>query len=81
MKCPECNHEMKCYVINSYLRLYRKKAGITQEELALKSGLSQQTISELENNKYYPNLFTAYILADVLEEDVTRIFRWEEINV
>ena len=33
------------------LKLYRRKIGLTQEELAKKSGISRTTISALENGK------------------------------
>ena len=42
---------------------YRKKAGLSQEELARLCGVSRQTINAIENNKYDPTLSLAFRLA------------------
>ena len=44
----------------------RKEKGLTQEALAVKSGLSQQYISELETGKRNPTIVTLYELAQAL---------------
>lgn len=44
----------------------RKKIGITQEQLAIKSGVTRQTIIALEQNRYNPSLELAYKITKVL---------------
>lgn len=44
----------------------RKERGWTQEELAERSGLSQQYISDLERGKRNPTIVTIYELAQAL---------------
>ena len=44
----------------------RLKRGLTQEELAEKSGFSQQYISDLERGKRNPTIVTIYELAQAL---------------
>lgn len=44
----------------------RKGRGWTQEELAERSGLSQQYISDLERGKRNPTIVTIYELAQAL---------------
>lgn len=38
------------------IKEYRKKAGLTQNDLALKSGLSKNAIYNYENNKRFPTI-------------------------
>jgi transcriptional regulator with XRE-family HTH domain len=44
----------------------RKAAGLTQEQLAVRSGLSQQYLSDLERGKLNPTVVTLYELAEAL---------------
>jgi transcriptional regulator with XRE-family HTH domain len=48
------------------LRSARTAAGLTQEELADRSGFSQQYISELENGRRNPTIVSIYELAQAL---------------
>lgn len=57
------------YCIYSYLAVYRKRLGLTQQELADKCGLSQNTISNYENGVYCPSLVHAYIITQQLGLD------------
>lgn len=52
----------------------RKKLKLSQEELALRCGVSRQTINAIENNKYDPTLELAFKLADVLHSKVDDLF-------
>lgn len=45
----------------------RKQRGWTQEELAERSGLSQQYLSDLERGKRNPTVLTIFELAQALE--------------
>jgi len=44
--------------VSDKIRAYRKTAGLTQEELAEKSGLPQSHISRLESGKHSPSRLT-----------------------
>jgi len=48
------------------LRACVEKKGLTQEELALRSGFSQQYLSGLESGKRNPTIVTLYELAQAL---------------
>ena len=48
------------------LKNLRISAGLTQEELARKCGITKQNISRYENSKREPNIRTAKIIADAL---------------
>lgn len=53
-------------LVGSNTARIRKELGLTQEELAEKSGLSQQYISGLENGLRNPTIVTVYELATAL---------------
>lgn len=57
------------------IRERREALGMTQEELALKSGVSRQTISSLETGKY-GNVLTSTLtaIASALDTTVDKIF-------
>ena len=52
----------------------RRKAGLTQERVAEKLGVSRQTINAIENDKYDPTLALAFHLARQLGCTVDELF-------
>ena len=48
------------------IKLLRKQAGLRQEDLAAKLGVSRQTIIAIENDKYNPTLELAMKIAKFL---------------
>ena len=58
--------DMRKLVGDNCARL-RKAKGWTQEELAERSGLSQQYLSDLERGKRNPTIVTIYEIAIALE--------------
>lgn len=57
--------DMRKLVGRNAVRL-RKAAGLTQEQLAERSGFSQQYISDLERGRCNPTVVTLYELAEAL---------------
>ncbi|MHB0952015.1 MAG: helix-turn-helix domain-containing protein [Allorhizobium sp.] len=57
--------DMRKLVGRNFARLRRDK-GLTQEEVALRSGFSQQYLSGLESGKRNPTIVTLYELAQAL---------------
>lgn len=55
------------------LRLYRKRAELTQAELAEQTGLRQHHLSEMENNKRVLGKANAKKLAEVLDCDYRKL--------
>lgn len=51
---------------------------MTQEDLAIKAGVSRQTIISLEKGKYNPSLQLAYRLAKIFRLHIEDIFIFEE---
>lgn len=62
------------------VRRQRLWIGMKQEELARKSNISRQTISDIENGKHLPRVDIAYKVARCLRCDVHDIFREEPEN-
>jgi len=60
------------------LKVERAILNITQEELAQKIGVSRQTISSIEKNKYVPSTVLALKLSQLFEKSVNEIFQLEE---
>lgn len=56
------------------IKALRKQADLRQEDLALRCGVSRQTIIAIENNKYDPTLALAMKLASVLGTTVEELF-------
>ncbi|MBC6971943.1 helix-turn-helix transcriptional regulator [Bacillus sp. Xin] len=55
----------------------RKEKGITQEELAVKIGITRAYLSNLENGKHKPSLDVALKIAEALESTVEKIFKYK----
>lgn len=63
--------------VRNRLRELRARHNLTQEELALRVGVSRQTINALERGRYNPSVQVALLLAQELGEPVEAIF-WLE---
>lgn len=60
------------------IKKLRKEAGLRQEDLASKVGVSRQTIIAIENDKYDPTLELAMKLARQLQTTVEELFILED---
>lgn len=75
---------VKKNVVGSNIRKFRLKAGITQEELALKSGLSQGYINQLESGKRKYTQKSLELIAKALAIPLIKLFKegeYEEVSV
>ncbi len=67
--------DMRKLVGDNCLRI-RLKRGLTQEQLAERSGLTQQYLSDLERGKRNPTIVTIWEIAQALEvshEELVRV--------
>ena len=60
------------------IKIERAILGITQEELALKIGVSRQTISSIEKNRYIPSTLLALRLSQLFTKPVNAFFELEQ---
>ncbi len=64
--------------MNNKIATLRKKAGLTQEELAAKCGVTRQTIIALEQNRYNPSLQLAHDITKTLgRKSIEQVFELE----
>jgi putative transcriptional regulator len=61
--------------LTNCLKKFRKAAGMTQEELADRVGVTRQTIIAIEKGNYTPSVMLALKLGHVLDKKVETIFR------
>jgi putative transcriptional regulator len=59
------------------IRELRARDRMTQEGLAVKAGVSRQTINAIENGKYDPTLPLAFRIAGIFRMRVDEVFLFE----
>lgn len=59
------------------IRALREGLGLTQEQLAVRVGVSRQTINAIETSRYNPTLPLAMRLARLMQRPVEEIFHEE----
>lgn len=57
------------------VKQYRKDAHMTQSQLAERSGVSRQTISDIETGKHDPTISVSLLLARALGVKVDNLFK------
>ncbi|MDD1670346.1 MAG: helix-turn-helix transcriptional regulator [Methanomicrobiales archaeon] len=60
------------------IREYRARLGLTQEELANRVQVRRETIVFLEKGKYNPSLRLAWAVAKALQVKIVEIFSFED---
>ena len=66
------------YITNNLCKI-RKNRGMSQERLALRSGISKQTIILIEKGNRLPSLKTAYAISSALRVSIYDIFPFQNI--
>ena len=60
--------------IRSHVRRHRAAAGLTQQELAERVGVTRQTVISIEKGKYTPSVALALSIAAVFDVRVEELF-------
>lgn len=68
---------MSSIELKNSIRRLRFERNMTQEELALRTGVSRQTIMSIERGRTNPSILLAYKIASALSADVTEVFAME----
>ena len=63
--------------LSNNIRRLRFERGMTQEELALRTGVSRQTIMSIERGATNPSVLLAFKIATALQAPVTEVFKME----
>ena len=61
-------------IIRNFVKEYRSERGISQNDLALRVGVTRQTIISLEKGNYIQSLLLAMNLSAVLDVPIERLF-------
>jgi putative transcriptional regulator len=69
----------KVLINNNIRKLRFFSREMTQQELALKTGVSRQTIAAIENGKYFPTLELAFRIAHTFNVPLDEVFSFEFI--
>ena len=64
-------------LLKNVIRRLRFERSMTQEELALRTGVSRQTIMSIERGKTNPSILLALKIASALGVDVEHVFTME----
>jgi len=60
--------------IRNNIRDMRAEAGLTQQDLADRIGVTRQTVNAIEGDKYSPTLETAFRIAEVFKVPLESVF-------
>ncbi len=63
--------------LKNAIRRLRFERNMTQEELALRTGVSRQTVMSIERGRTNPSVLLAYKIASALGVEVTEVFMME----
>jgi len=63
--------------LQNNIRKLRFERNMTQEELALRTGVSRQTIMSIERGQTNPSVLLAYKISAALDTNVTEVFQME----
>ncbi len=64
--------------ISNRIRALRGEAGMTQQDLADRIGVTRQTVNAIEGDKYSPSLEVAFRIAAVFGVSIDKVFRYGE---
>ena len=67
----------KTRVRNNIRKLRFEQGEMTQQELALRVGVTRQTIVAIEKEKYSPSLEAAFKIALALEKPLDQVFYYD----
>jgi putative transcriptional regulator len=68
---------MSTAVLKNSIRRLRFEKSMTQEELALRTGVSRQTIMSIERGDTNPSVLLAFKISSALEMPIVDVFQME----
>ncbi|MFL0196284.1 helix-turn-helix transcriptional regulator [Clostridium sp. WILCCON 0269] len=66
--------------LKNRLKVARAEKRLSQEQLAVLSGVTRQTISSIETGQYCPSAKLALILSKALDKKFEELFYFEEVK-
>lgn len=68
---------MSAPILKNAIKRLRFEKNMTQEELALRTGVSRQTIMSIERGQTNPSVLLAYKISSALDTNVNEVFQME----
>lgn len=68
---------MSTAILRNNIRRLRFERSMTQEELALRTGVSRQTIMSIERGDTNPSVLLAFKIAQALDTPIVEVFSME----
>ena len=62
--------------ITNHIRVLRTEAGLTQQDLAERIGVTRQTVNAIEGDKYSPSLEVAFRIAAVCAVPLEKVVQY-----
>lgn len=72
---------MPSHKLTNNLKVLRAKHSLTQEELAVKVGVSRKTINVIEGGNYAPSILLALEIAHYFKLPVEEVFGYEDTTL
>lgn len=66
------------HITNNIRTLRFQHNEMTQQQLADLVGVTRQTINAIEHSKYSPSLEVAFKIAKAFDQELTKVFQYEE---
>ncbi len=64
--------------VTNNVESYRKKAGVTQEELGQSVNVTRQTIISIEKGNYVPSVLLALKISQYFKVPLEKVFKYEK---
>ena len=77
----QSKHCKEAILVKTRIQELRKKYKLSQEELALAVGVTRQTITSLECEKYTASLVLAYKIAKYFNLSIEEVFDFSDMEV
>jgi len=68
------------YVVRNRIKERREELGLTQANVAEMLNITRQSLSLIEKGKQPPSILTSWLIAKVLNADMTKLFYIEQIE-
>lgn len=62
------------FELTNSIKVERAKRNMTQEELAVKVGVSRKTINTIETGRFVPSVITAFRIANAFDLKIDSLF-------
>lgn len=81
MKIKTVVKKRKSYPLHERLHFYRKRYGLTQQEVAKRAGITQSALAYFESGKISPTVSTLVALAEAMDVSPAVFFNEDDVLI